>query len=425
MEKQKIQHLTLSFFYLLILAVPIYWIIRGDVDSKKSLAEGRILKGFPSINVQNGSITTDINQQNPEKSDDLFGQILGKAFQRNVEQAASDQFPFRFSGILVSKAVDRFSIDLAYALLPDIVIPSDMKSGLYVFRDGSQLIAAPNIFNSETRIRLEEKAKDLDQLIKANPDVNFYLFYHQKISDSPYHPLNSYFKTADMGKTWDYFTSIAPDNLTIGTLMLSSLDEDKYFYYRTDHHMNVNGSLYAYNQIYEILARGYPQISPKLNTDYVLEFPNLDFLGSYARRSLYPIQADKFSVPITTQPSFEIYKDNQPYQFNQMEEYQAGDYSNLPYENHYGFYYGNNPAPFIDYRSENGSTRSILVIGSSYSRPVLPLLAAHYQHVYYLDLRRNKEFSFKEFSMKNPVDDVLIFADYSILVNNDIWKINQ
>lgn len=424
MEKLRIQNLTLSFFYVVILAVPIFWIIRGNVDSQKSLAEGRFLKAFPSIFVQNGSIKTNINQQNPDQSNYLFGQILGKSFQRNIEQAASDQFPFRFPGILVAKGVDRASISLAYAFLPDQAIPADMQSGLYVMRDGSRLLPAPSSFYSKSKIQLDKKAANLNSLIEANRDIHFYLFYHQKLSDSPYHPLNIYFKGADRGRTWNYFSGIAPKGLTISSMLLTSFEDENKYYFRTDHHMNVGGAVYAYNQIYDMLAKGYPDISPKLNTDNQLTFPNMDFLGSYARRSLYPIRPDEFSVPITSQSPFVVYKNGDEYNFIHHDEYLAGIYENVAYFNHYGQYYGNDSFPFVDFRSENGSTRSILVIGSSFCRPQLQLLAAHYQHVYYVDLRHNKDFSLARFIKNQPIQDVLFFTDDSILINNEIWTIN-
>ena len=423
MKTNRLQNLTLTFFYLLLLAVPAYWIIRGPVEPQKSLAEGRILKAFPMISFSDGTLLTNINSQNPEKKTSLSEEISVKVFQRNFEQAASDQFPFRFPGILVARAFDRTSITLAYLLLPNGAIPTDMQSGLYVMRDGSKLIAEPYTFSTNTKKQLDIKTEELKSLIETNPDIQFYLFYHQKLADSPYHPLNKYYKNADQGKTWKYFTSIVPDNLSISTMMLSGFDEDSYFYYHTDHHMSVKGTIYAYDQVYDMLAQGYPDISPKLNTDNILVFPNIDFLGSYARRSLYPIQADDFSVPITSQPDYQIYKNSEKFQFSLKDDYLAGVYTNLPYVNHYGFYYGNDPAPFIDFRSENGSNRSILVFGSSYSRPVLQLLAAHYKHVYYVDLRRNKDFSLHKFLKDHTVDDLVIFADHQILVDNSTWKI--
>lgn len=426
MKTNGLQNLTLTIFYLLLLVVPVYWIVRGPVDTQKSLAEGRFLKVFPAISFREGALVTNINDQKEDsgQSDLLYIQISGKSFQRIIEQSASDQFPLRFSGILTAKAVDRVSISIAYSFLPDKAIPADMQSRLYVMRDGSKLLPEPNTFSKNVKKQINTKAEGLNTLIELYPDIHFYLFYHQKLADSPFHPLTGYFRNADQGKAWSYFASIAPEKLSISTMMLSSFDEDSYFYYHTDHHMSVHGAIYAYDKVYDLVAKGYPDISPKLNTDNILVFPNIEFLGSYARRSLYPIQPDSFSVPVTSQPAFKVYKNNEEFDFNLRDDYLAGVYTNLPYENHYGFYYGNNPAPFVDFRSENGSDRSIVVIGSSYSRPVLPLLSAHYEHVYYVDLRRNKDFSLHQFLKDHVVDDLLIFADHQILVDNSIWKIN-
>jgi hypothetical protein len=229
MNKQKIQNLTLSLFYLIIVAVPIFWVTHGHFDRERSLAEARYLRIFPVLSIQGGALVTDINKQvqTSDQSDSFFGQFSDRTFQRVVDQAASDQFPFRFTGIVVDRAFERTAIRLAYAFLPDKAIPTDMHSGLYVMRDGSALIAGPVNYSNKTKKQLEKKSEELNSLINTNPDIHFYMFYHQKLGDSPYHPLNTYFKNADEGKAWKYFSGIAPANLTISTMMLTSFEDNQ------------------------------------------------------------------------------------------------------------------------------------------------------------------------------------------------------
>ncbi len=196
MKTNGLQNLTLTIFYLLLLVVPVYWIVRGPVDTQKSLAEGRFLKVFPAISFREGALVTNINDQKEDsgQSDLLYIQISGKSFQRIIEQSASDQFPLRFSGILTAKAVDRVSISIAYSFLPDKAIPADMQSRLYVMRDGSKLLPEPNTFSKNVKKQINTKAEGLNTLIELYPDIHFYLFYHQKLAHSPFHPLTGYFR---------------------------------------------------------------------------------------------------------------------------------------------------------------------------------------------------------------------------------------
>jgi hypothetical protein len=63
-----------------------------------------------------------------------------------------------------------------------------------------------------------------------------------------------------------------------------------------------------------------------------------------------------------------------------------------------------------------------LIIGSSFTEPLFPLLAAHYKHTHYVDLMEYTVFTLSEFVVSHPVDDVLIVAN-DFMLNRDDWLI--
>jgi hypothetical protein len=76
-----------------------------------------------------------------------------------------------------------------------------------------------------------------------------------------------------------------------------------------------------------------------------------------------------------------------------------------------------------EFINDNEAPRNLMIVGSSYARPLLPFMASHYQHTYYIDLRYLNDFSFSEFIQTHHVDDVLIVADNSVLTKA-IWIID-
>lgn len=108
--------------------------------------------------------------------------------------------------------------------------------------------------------------------------------------------------------------------------------------------------------------------------------------------------------------------------YNKSAEYLAGNYSIVPYFNHYQTYFGKQ-TDLIDYVFENQKERNLLIIGSSFTRPLQPLLAAHYHHTYVVDLRKYVDFSLSEFIKEYPVDDVLIIGENVVAFQSMEWSI--
>jgi hypothetical protein len=425
MQTIKKYNLILVLFFLTIFSVPVIWAIRGEVTPQKSLIEGRTLKVFPSLSVNNFEKSVkQIFQGEFSKARKLFfDQFISRTYQVKVEKATADQFPGRIHAIQAAKLVDRMIIELSYLPLDDVAIPTDMHSTLYVIKDKSLIIYGPARYNKSISDIIDQRIANYQTLINLNPDINFYLFYHQRLSYSKYNPLNKFYYNPDLGQAFTYFEKNMPAKLILGKMMLSSFADHEKYYYKTDHHWNVHGALQAYDIIYGMLKQNYPKISPALIHNSFITFPGVEFLGSLDRETFYPIQAEKFEVANIDLPLFKIIEDGQEIEFNHSKEYLAGEYSTEPYVNHYGEYFGEQKA-LLDYVFENGSDRNLLIFGSSYTRPLHPLLAYHYHHTYIIDLRNYKDFSMSTFLSNHKVDDVLIIGDNTVAFDDLIWKIN-
>src|SRR5690606_25873159 len=206
--------------------------------------------------------------------------------------------------------------------------------------------------------------------------------------------------------------------------VLNSHQDHLDYYYRTDHHWRVSGVIRAYQEIHELLSLNYPKISPALKFGGLKTFSDFKFSGHMARNTLYPLQGDDFVVEVVDLPDHEIIWNGKPIEDTGRLAYFDGNYSTVPYINHFNEFYGQ-VADLIEYTYENSEERNLLIIGSSFRNSLDPLLASHYRKTYCVDLRYYTDFSLSAFLADHKVDDILIIGDNDVAFQDvEFWKIN-
>lgn len=414
----------LLLFFIIICSAPAYWLIRGKPESKVSMVEGRVL-GLPEKSYPTLKIAIEyIQQGKPELAASLVWDLYtGGSLQRKFDGAATDQFPFRMPFIKFSKFVDRKIIDFVYSFTDDDVIPADMTSDIYIIQNKDALIFSPVTFNRESYNIIDERAKNYNQISSNYPGINLYLFYLETIEFSQHNPLNKHFINADMGRSFDYFHSKISDKIILNNLSLENLDDHLTNFFRTDHHWNIHGILKGYNKIYEMLSQNYPDIPEKFNPSTLVTFPNIKFLGTLARRTLYPIEGDIFTGFEGELPKCKVSDQGVEGDYDYRDEYHKGLIPSDPYSRHYGQYFGSQDG-LLEYDCETETNRNILIIGNSYIRPLVPIIASHYDHTYFLDLRQDETFSLSHFFIEHSVDDILIGGNADVFFwDEDLWEI--
>jgi hypothetical protein len=405
--------------------VPISWVSGIGSPQEESVVESRTLVTLePASNPNLTRAISFISQGNyKEAATIILDLYTSSSFVNKFEQATSDQFPWRMPIIQFSKGVERAIIKISYSLLKDPVIPADMTTDLYFDSINNQLLYAPTLYNETVEAQITERIENYKELVHLYPQQNFYIYYHQTLENSAYHPLNQIFSESDQGQAIGYFEDNFPSGITLGKFLLSSIEDHKDYYYRTDHHWNVYGILHAYQGIYSLLSQNYPDISPMLNNKDIIEFADIEFLGLFARRTFYPIEGDDFAVEIVDFPQHTTKINDQISKINYRSDYLEGNYSTVPYTNHYNEFYGL-ISNLTEYTFENGSERNLLLIGSSYRYALDPLIASHYHKTYCVDLRYLTDFSLSSFLEVHDVDDILIVGDNNVAFEDvEYWKI--
>lgn len=423
---KKFQTFILTLFFIVLLFVPIFTLLKGESAPEENVIEARAIvalrpSGTPNLQRALNHLEKGEVFQAVELLMDLF---TAASFMEKVERSTSDRFPLRMAIIQFSKAVERTIINTAYVFLPDRVIPADMSNNIYFDKDRNQLIFAPTQFNENTRSSIDQRIENFATLIETYPEINFFVYYHQTLHNSEYHPLNQHFAEADRSQSIKYFEDNLPEGLAFDKFMLGGMDDHLHYYFRTDHHWNVHGVLRAYDEIYQMLSKKYPDISPMLQNKEIVEFPEIEFLGNMARLTFYPIEGDDFAVEVVDFPPKQIIYSGQELVEKTRSVYFEGNYSTIPYVNHFNEFYGR-VTDLITYTVDNDSDRNLLIIGSSFRYALDPLLASHYHNTYCIDLRYYTTFTLSEFLKDHQVDDILLVGTNQVLFQDlQYWTIN-
>lgn len=410
--------LIVILFCLLIFSVPLFWVVRGNNPQGFSLIEYRNLVRFTTTDLdfrRFGGWLLRGNLENAGRS--LDNLQATRSDQVRIEQAASDQFPLRIGMIKASRAVDRTFIRLAYSSASDPAIPTDMHSDLLFLPGETAIIYKPARYDAEVQSLIDQRIDNYRTVIAQYPQITFFAYHMDRLKYSPLNPYDPYIPDADAGRSLTYFEQNIPAGLNFAKMDLKSLEEHIKYYYRTDHHWNIHGIVLAYNQIYDLLRQQYPQISPRLDLDQIVSFPGADFLGRGAAIPFYPIAPDQFEGMLVDLPPYTIFEFDSDVteSYNLSHSYHVMQYSTEPYYDHYGEYFGGIRG-FMEYVSENGSNRNLMLVGDSNKMPLQPLLAAHYHHTYMINMREYPgDFNLIDFLADYHVDDILIIGDNHIL----------
>lgn len=422
----KISSFILVLFFIILLAVPLSLPFESDSGQENAVLKQGALEQTPSQNAPNLSFALSLIQEGKigEGLDVLVRLFTSGEFVQKFENLINDKVPFRVSAIRFSKAIDRGIIKFAYGFTNDRVIPAEMTLDFYYDTEFEQLLFTPTLFDSHAKEVIDERIQNYEELIQMHPAQNFYLYYHQTLQNSEFHPLNQVFFEADNGQSLNYFEQNLPNGLTFEKFLLTSHEDHLNYYYRTDHHWRVNAIIRAYHEIYVMLSKNYPDMSQPLKISTTIKFPDINFLGMMARRTFFPVRGDEFVVEDLIIPAHELIESGLKIDDIRRSIYFEGKYSTVPYINHYNAFYGE-VADLIEYNFHNSSGRNLLIIGSSFQNSVDPLLASHYDKTYCVDLRYYTDFSLSTFLSEHEVNDILIIGDNEVAFQDvEYWKIN-
>lgn len=297
-----------------------------------------------------------------------------------------------------------------------------VSDNYYLLIDEHVYIQKPAILTDSLTQTTNLRLENYSELIQLFPNLNFYVFYLERMAFAPYNPLSSSFSEADSRRSFQYFLENKPEKLEVSYMLLENLEQHKEFFFRTDHHWNIRGAWHAYEIIFDMLSKTNPGISPKRELFEFVKLNDVAFCGSYALRTQYPCVPEQFEYARTNIPNYQTWVNGEKRIYGSAQKYFDGNFDSENYTNHYAEFYGYTTA-LVEYQFENTGNRNLLIIGGSYTRAMQMYVASHYKTTYVIDLREYENFSLGEFIQSHKVDDVLIIGDISVY-GREGWLIN-
>lgn len=417
--KRNVQNLIFIIVIFIMLVSPsVYWLsLRGNW-TLDSILEDRKLAVFPQVSLRDFKTAAKRIYQGlfNEAGEIFFNQFIDTSFQRRVNKAAAEQMLLRIPLVEFARAFERAAIRSAYLPLPDEALPASFDSGMYIARDGCCVLQELMYFTATEQTAVDARSANYTELLAKYPGIHFYVFNIETLQHSSFHPMAQYFPQADGGRSLQYFLDHKPADLRFENFTLGSFQDYKDSFFKTDQHWNIRASLEAYQEIYELIKAGYTDISPMLGVEEIEQVDGLEFLGSLARKTLYPVPPDTLEYAGIEGLEYDTYVDGVLMDYGGRDRYIDGTYNQSDkFENHYRGFYGTQKVQ-IQYHFENGSQRNLLMITSSYSRTIQLYIASHFRDTYIIDLRfeENRAKSLQDFIDQYQITDVLIFGQPSV-----------
>ncbi len=325
------------------------------------------------------------------------------SFQDAMESALSDQVQFaQLAKKCYNYAVSASAVPLI-SLLENVTHDYVYSNGL-AFYEGKIVYMQTGL--DARRERLTAKAENLNSVIAAHPELDFYAYYIEKDTD-----LN--FTTGERLGAREYVFSMLniPED-RMGVYEIQSFAEFDERFYDTDHHWNYIGSYSGYRDVLSLISDDEP-IEPA-----GVFHSGLRFVGSKAM-SLGSFYTDEMSIYRFDYAPMSISINGTPAEdYGQQDKLLLGELSCPTY----GDVYGGDEGEIIFDTGRDGE--NILIIGESYDNAILRLLAGHFAETYSIDLRYyetafGKKFDFDEYVSQHGITKVLFIGNVDYYVSED------
>ena len=251
---------------------------------------------------------------------------------------------------------------------------------------------------------MKGRAEEINRLIAANTDVDFYLYIGKTMQDE------------------EYFNDIIPDELCTAAMFKEFMDtikgaagkdafkigtvEDRLKkQWRTDHHWNAAGSYDVYCDIINMVSKNTPEIGKPVEIKEVKTYPNIKMRGSYAALSGYSNFYEEFFAY-----EYDLPESRRQYSVrSRAGEYAAGNFdnSNDIFLDHYVNYYHTGRHRYV---YENNTGRNLLIIGDSLTYWSAWLIAANFDNTYLYFPWDGQTMDYNQYIKDNGITDVLMMV---------------
>lgn len=317
------------------------------------------------------------------------------AVKNKLENEVTNSFPFYNS---LNGLYQNFNYYMNSFLYKEVPLKTNSDSE-YIFYNKEN-----DFYYLENQYSKDELDKRLDMQVKmfnklANLDIDMYLYFptRYELTKLKDNNLNSYV---------DIFKDKLSSKIKVANMDITSLEQYKNYFYKTDHHWNMNGALAGYYDIMNILGK-----IPVDNLE-VVNKTERKFYGSMAKSVLnnktydYILDIDKkldYDVLVNGKQASEVFK---PRQIRLDRDYLYYDY----YVQYFNGQYGE-----ICYDYHKDKEENLLILSDSYAWQIDYLIASSFNKTYVVNLRYDKwkkeDLNLEEYMKERNIKKVLFLYE--------------
>lgn len=317
------------------------------------------------------------------------------AIKTRLENEITNSFPFYNS---LNGLYQNFNYYMNSFLYKEVPLKTNSDSE-YIFYNKEN-----DFYYLENQYSKEELDKRLDTQVKmfnklANLDIDMYLYFPTRYE-------LTMLKDNNLSSYVDSFKDKLSSKIKVANMDITSLEQYKNYFYKTDHHWNMNGALAGYYDIMNILGK-----VPVDNLE-VVNKRERKFYGSMAKSVLnnktydYILDIDKkldYDVLVNGKQASEVFK---PRQIRLDRDYLYYDY----YVQYFNGQYGE-----ICYDYHKDKEENLLILSDSYAWQIDYLIASSFNKTYVVNLRYDKwkkeDLNLEEYMKERNIKKVLFLYE--------------
>ena len=292
------------------------------------------------------------------------------AVKNRLENEVTNSFPFYNS---LNGLYQNFNYYMNSFLYKEVPLKTNSDNEYIFYNKENDFYYLENQYSKdELDKRLDTQVKMFNKL--ANLDIDMYLYFptRYELTKLKDNNLNSYV---------DIFKDKLSSKIKVANMDITSLEQYKNYFYKTDHHWNMNGALAGYYDIMDILGK-----APVDNLE-VVNKRERKFYGSMAKSVLnnktydYILDIDKkldYDVLVNGKQASVVFK---PRQIRLDRDYLYYDY----YVQYFNGQYGE-----ICYDYHKDKEENLLILSDSYAWQIDYLIASSFNKTYVVNLRYDK-----------------------------------
>lgn len=350
------------------------------------------------------------------------------AFQNHLENAIADQFVGRYKLVKLKKEMDKEISQMIYPVEDDELLLHKVEGVPNVYQIGNSNYLMNGLMkeNEDYKIRFSNRIQQINELQKHYPDIDVYVYKPTQI-----HETSLFDERNEISSYGSVYSEMLREGLEVpyAELEISDLEMYKEFFYASDHHWNYEGSYQGYLDILK-LTLGEDE-TPLLPTE-LLNFDNqLIMQGTFAGRTGYIYDGDFFSLYTFDLPDYTVFYEGQEVEnlihMNSFAERIESNFEEVD-AYYYNSAYSNYGPSSLWINPSNEGRESLLIVGDSYSGPILPLLMNHYYRIYFIQpfdyyLTYNYNyFYYDDFIKQNEVDKILFMYTVENYFYHEIYE---